>query len=321
MCLELVQEVIDQRMFGLFQIPKEFEDYVIRSWESSEPSIYGRFDLAFDGVGAPRMLEYNADTPTALVEASIAQWVWLKDVDERGDQFNSIHERLIEAWKSLRERDGGPIHFAAMANVESPEDYITAEYLRDTAIQAGFKTAFLDMTEISWDRARNVFVDQTGFPIHRCFKLYPWEWIYKEDFGPHLRRSPTKWVEPAWKSILSCKSILPLLYARHPESPFLLPASFDPLPTGSYVRKPILAREGANIQVVVDGRLTLDTEGPYQGGPYIYQALAPLKPHEGRYPVLGSWIVNGVACGLGIREDDSIVTRNTSRFVPHQMAG
>jgi glutathionylspermidine synthase len=322
MCMELVQEVIDKRMFGLFLIPREFEEYVIRSWESREPSIYGRFDLAFDGVGTPRMLEYNADTPTALVEAAVAQWFWLKDIDERGDQFNSIHERLIDAWKAIRERDSGPIHFCAMTKVDSPEDYITAEYMRDTAIQAGFKTSFLDITEIGWDHARNVFVDNTGFPIHRCFKLYPWEWIFREDFGPHVRKAPTKWVEPSWKAILSCKSILPLLYERHPDSPFLLPASFDPLPSGSYVRKPVHAREGANIQVVIDGKLVLETDGPYASPPYVYQALASqLKPHDGRYPVLGSWIVNGVACGLGIREDDSLVTRNTSRFVPHTMVG
>ena len=322
MCLKLVEEVIDKRMFGLFLIPKEYEEYVIRSWETREPSVYGRFDLAFDGVGAPKMLEYNADTPTALVEAAVAQWFWLKDVDERGDQFNSIHERLIEAWKAVRERDAGPVHFAAMTRTDSPEDYITAEYMRDTAIQAGFKTSFIDVTDVGWDRGRNVFVDNTGFPIHRCFKLYPWEWIFREDFGPHVRKAPTRWVEPAWKAILSCKSILPLLYERHPDSAFLLPASFDPLPSGSYVRKPVHAREGANIQVVVDGKVVLDTEGPYGNPPYVYQALAAqLKPHDGRYPVLGSWVVNGVACGMGIREDDSVVTRNTSRFVPHTMVG
>jgi glutathionylspermidine synthase len=322
MCLELVQEVIDKRMFGLFRIPKEFEDYVIRSWEEKEPSIYGRFDLAYDGVSPPKMLEYNADTPTALLEAAVAQWDWLKEVDERGDQFNMIHDDLIDAWKALRERDAGPIHFAAMTHLDSPEDYITAEYLRDTAIQAGFKTAFIDITDISWDSGRNVFVDLTGFPIHRCFKLYPWEWMFKEEYGSSVCTSPTRWVEPAWKSILSCKSILPLLYERHPDSPFLLDSSFDPLPKGSYVRKPIHAREGANIQVVIDGKAVLDTEGPYETGPYVvYQAIAPLKAHEGRYPVLGSWVVNGLPAGLGIREDDSLVTRNTSRFVPHQMVG
>lgn len=322
MCIDLVQEVIDKRLFGLFMIPKDFEEYVIRSWEDDEPSVYGRFDLAYDGVGPPKMLEYNADTPTALVEASVAQWMWLKDVDERGNQFNSIHEHLIDAWKEVLRRDGGPIHFAAMAQLDTPEDYITAEYMRDVAIQAGAKTTFIDVPDIGYDRPRKVFVDNTGFPIHRCFKLYPWEWMVSEEFGPNLRTAPTRWIEPAWKMILSCKSILPLLYERHPDSPFLLPASFDPLTDGSYVKKPVLAREGANIEVVIGGRPALSTEGPYQGGPYVYQALATqLKPHDGRYPVIGSWVVNGEACGMGIREDDSLVTQNTSRFVPHQMVG
>ena len=323
MCMELVAEVIDKRMFGLFFIPKEFEEFVIRSWEAREPSVYGRFDLAFDGVGAPKMLEYNADTPTALVEAAVAQWVWLKDMDERGDQFNSIHEHLIDAWKAVLKRDAGPIHFAAMSKLDSPEDYITAEYMRDTAIQAGAKTDFIDITDIGWDKPRRCFVDRTGFPIHRCFKLYPWEWMVnkEEEFSQYIRAAGTKWVEPAWKMILSCKSILPLLYERHPDSPFLLPASFDPIPDGSYVKKPIHAREGANIEVVVGGRLTLSTDGPYKG-PCVYQSLATqLKPHDGRYPVIGSWVVNGAACGMGIREDVSLVTGNTSRFVPHQMVG
>jgi glutathionylspermidine synthase len=319
MCMDLVREVIDERLFGLFMIPQEFEEFVVRSWRENEPSVYGRFDLAYDGVGPPKMLEYNADTPTALLEAAVAQWTWLKDVDERGDQFNSIHEKLIDAWKAAHARDPGPIHFAALSG--QMEDYITTEYLRDTAIQAGFRTKYLDVEQISWDRARKVFVDLGGAPIHRLFKLYPWEWMVREEFGPHLLEGKTHWVEPAWKMILSCKSILPLLYERHPDSPFLLPASFDPPPTGDYVRKPVHAREGSNIQVVVNGKLAADTEGPYTGGPYVYQALGPVKPHDGRFPVIGSWVVNGLACGIGIREDDALVTSNTSRFVPHQMVG
>jgi glutathionylspermidine synthase len=158
MCLDLVAEVIEKRMFGLFLIPQQFEEYVVRSWEAEEPSVYGRFDLAFDGVGAPKLLEYNADTPTALVEASVAQWMWLKDVDERADQFNSIHEHLIDAWKGVLRRDGGPIHFAALSKLDTPEDYITAEYMRDTAIQAGAKTAFIDVPDIGWDRTRGCCV-------------------------------------------------------------------------------------------------------------------------------------------------------------------
>jgi glutathionylspermidine synthase len=321
-CMDLVAEVVDKRLFAPFLIPREFEDFVVKSWREQEPSVYGRFDLAYDGVGPAKMLEYNADTPTALLEASIIQWDWLRERDPNGDQFNSIHDKLLDAWKAVYARDPGPVHFAALArteNVDTPEDYITAEYMRDVAIQSGFNTAFLDVTEVGYDHARGVFVDQTGFPIHRCYKLYPWEWMVREEYAPHLMTAPTKWVEPAWKMILSCKAILPLLYDRHPDCPYLLPASFNPLPGGTFVRKPIHAREGSNIQVVIDGNLALETDGPYAGGPYIYQALAPIKPHDGRYPVLGSWVVNGKACGIGIREDGSLVTSNTSRFVPHQM--
>src|SRR5688500_895248 len=267
MCMELVQRVIDERMFGLFLIPREFEDLIVRSWEEDEPSVYGRFDLAFNGLDPPKLLEYNADTPTALLEAAVVQWDWLKATDPHGDQFNNIPERLIEAWQGVRERDDAPLHFAALSGVV--EDYITVEYLRDTAIQAGFETTYLDVEDIGWDAGRKRFVDPSGRPIHRAFKLYPWEWLVRDEFGKHVPNSPTFGMEPPWKMILSSKSILPLLYQMFPDSPFLLESSFDPL-LGDHVKKPVHAREGANIQVVRDGRVALDTEGPYQG-PFIYQ--------------------------------------------------
>ncbi len=316
MCLELVQEVIDERMFGLFRIPEAFEDFIIQSWENEDHSLYGRFDFAYDGVGAPKLLEYNADTPTALLEASIIQWTWLKDMDERGDQFNSIHERLLESWQALYARDPSPIHFTALAGIV--EDYITVEYLRDTAIQAGFQTDYLDIESIAWDGRRQTFDDLKARPIRRLFKLYPWEWLFREEFGQHILQTQMAWLEPPWKAILSCKSILPLLWERYPECPYLLPASFEPL-AGDYVRKPIHAREGANITVVRNGQTHIATTGFYSDIPSIYQTLGPMKPHDGKYPVFGVWIVNGVACGLGIREDDTMVTTNTSRFIPHQM--
>jgi glutathionylspermidine synthase len=317
MCMALVQHVIDNRMFGLFLIPPEYEELIVRSWDEDEPTVYGRFDLAFNGFDPPKLLEYNADTPTALVEASVAQWFWLKDLDDRGDQFNSIHERLIEAWQAVKAHDPGPVHFAAMKG--NVEDYITVEYLRDTAIQAGIETEYLDVEDIGWDRARRRFVDRKLRPIGRMFKLYPWEWLIRDEFGRNILQTRTKWVEPAWKTILSNKAILPLMYEMNPDSPFLLPAWFEEPAGGDYVRKPIHAREGANIRVVRDGAVAQETDGPYDAGPYVYQQLAPLKPFDGRYPIVGSWMVNGWACGIGIREDDSLVTQNTSRFVPHRM--
>jgi glutathionylspermidine synthase len=315
-CIELVQEVIDKRLFGPFLVPPEFEEFVVRSWDEDEPSVYGRFDLAFDGTGPPKLLEYNADTPTALVEAGVAQWFWLKDVGPAGDQFNSIHEHLIDAWKAVRAHDPRPIHFAALSGVL--EDYVTVEYLRDTAIQAGFETDYLDVEQIGWDGNWQRFVGKSGEPLERCFKLYPWEWMVREDYGPFLSGAATKWVEPPWKMLLSCKSILPLLYERHPDCPYLLPASFEPM-EGDHVRKPVHAREGANIAVVAGGELRHETEGPYGEGPVVYQRLAPLRTFDGRTAIVGSWVVGGESCGVGVREDDNLITQNTSLFVPHRM--
>ena len=212
------------------------------------------------------MLEYNADTPTALLEAAVAQWDWLKDVDQRGDQFNIIHERLIEAWKAVRERDDGPIHFAAMQRERRGLHHrrVPARHRHPGRVQD--RRTSTSKTSAGTPAA-SVFVDHTGLPIHRCFKLYPWEWMVREEFGQHVPSSPTQWIEPAWKMILCCKSILPLLVRRCTRTRrSCCRRRSTRSRRADYVRKPVHAREGANIQVVLDGQVVLDTEGPYAGG-------------------------------------------------------
>jgi glutathionylspermidine synthase len=195
------------------------------------------------------------------------------------------------------------------------EDYMTATYLRDTAIQGGLRTEYLPIETIGWNWDRNQFVDQNESHLVNCFKLYPWEWMLSEPFGAQLLVDNTRWFEPPWKMVLSNKAILAVVYEMFPQSPYLLPAALEPI-TGDYVRKPLLAREGANVQVVAGGKVAMETEGDY-GGPYVYQKLQELPRFDGNYPIIGSWMVNGYACGIGIREDVSPVTGNMSRFVPH----
>jgi glutathionylspermidine synthase len=311
LCLEAVQHVIDEKLFHRFQIPLAFEQWIIDSWDRDEQTIYGRFDFAYDGVGPPKLLEYNADTPTSLLEAAVIQWHWMKDKHPTADQFNSIHERLIEAWKQLAGKD---VTFASISG--NLEDFMTTQYLRDTAMQAGVNTQYLEVETIGWNGARRCFVDETEKAIDTCFKLYPWEWLIREQFGPQLRQSDTKWLEPPWKMLLSNKAILPILYELFPGSPHLLPASFDVPTWHSFVRKPILSREGANVAIFQNGQIVQETPGQYSG-PYVYQQFHALPRIDGYHPLVGSWMVNGYACGIGIREDPSAITGNTSRFVPH----
>jgi glutathionylspermidine synthase len=318
MCLAAVQRVIDEELYERFQIPAGFAELIERSWSTQEQTVYGRFDLAYSGAGTPpKLLEYNADTPTSLLEAAVVQWQWFQDCFPEADQFNSIHERLIEAWRAVRATlpaPATPVYFTCLKG--NVEDFMTTSYLRDTAMQAGIETRFIAIEDVGWNRVRKLFVDQSENPIVCAFKLYPWEWMARETFGPNIPGAPTRWLEAPWKMILSNKALLPLLYEMFPQSPYILPAWTEEPTRGSFVRKPIFSREGANIRVVSNNVVISETEGIYEG-PYVYQQFQALPQFDGNFPVIGSWMVNGYPCGMGIREDVTPVTGNWSRFVPH----
>ena len=314
LCLGAVEEVISRNLFSRLCIPEAFARLVIDSWEADEPSLYGRFDLCWDGSGSPKLLEYNADTPTSLLEASVVQWFWLQDTQQGADQFNSIHEKLIsfwQRWPSPREA----LHFACAGG--SLEDLGNLEYLRDTAVQGGLGTRRLFVEEIGWDSGRMKFVDLDNEPIRTLFKLYPWEWLVREEFGRYLAMSGMRLIEPAWKMVLSNKGILPLLWQLNEGHPNLLPAAFSDRPLeGDHVRKPLFSREGENVAIHRGGSV-VGTEGSYGAEGYILQQYAPLPCFDGNYPVIGSWVIDHEPAGIGIREDRSEITTNGSRFIPH----
>ena len=324
MALNAAQQVIGSERYEEFAIPREWVPVIERSWDAYRAgradgyTLFGRMDLSYDGAAPPKLLEYNADTPTACLEASVAQWHWLQALRPDADQFNSLHEKLIDAWKALRESTGEAsgemrLHFAGVA--DSEEDWGNLDYLRDTAIQAGWQTFALPIERIGWNGED--FVDEFNLPIERLFKLYPWEWLVREDFGPALLASPMQVIEPAWKMLLSNKSLLVVLWELYPQHPNLLPAYYEPASVGSrYVKKPKLAREGANVSLI-DGVSVEATAGDYGAEGFVYQAAAPLARFGDDYALLGSWIVGDKPAGIGIREDTSAITRNTSRFVPH----
>jgi glutathionylspermidine synthase len=324
MCRELCDRVIsDERHLKRLRIAEAFWPLIRDSWRRKEGSLYGRLDLSYGGSGDAKLLEYNADTPTSIFEAAVFQWTWLEQGIERGlltpdaDQFNSLHERLIAAWKKFGETSR--LHLAGL--LDNPEDLTTLTYLEDTANQAGLKTTLLSIESIGWNDARG-FVDLDDEKIALAFKLYPWEWMFQDSFGQKIAGAAARWIEPPWKAILSNKGMLALLWEMFPGHPNLLPAFFEDEAgakslSSSFVRKPLFSREGANVTIVRHGDVVAAEQGPYGAEGYIRQALAPLPNFSGQYPVLGSWLVEHVPCGLSIREDDNPITGNTSRFLPH----
>lgn len=327
MCLAAAQHVIDTRRYPELEIPPEAVPLIEWAWEAEPPALYGRFDVLYDGDEAPRLLEYNADTPTSLLEAAVIQWHWLKDMYPEADQFNSLHEKLIAKWKDVDAYLSKPVYFASTAE---PEDRLTVAYLRDTAEQAGLKTRQLLMEEIGWNDRRNSFVDNTRYedPIRSIFKLYPWETMLEEEFAPPCLRTyrEMRWIEPIWKMLLSNKGILPILWELYPGHELLLEAHFvrDEAqgPAPGWVRKPLHSREGSNITLMTPDGSKVITEGPYTDRLHVDQRLGPAthfpdEQGQQRWPVCGLWMIDQECCGLGIREDAGPITGNLSSFVPH----
>jgi glutathionylspermidine synthase len=332
MCRELVARAVDdERMLKVLRIPERFWTFVAASWKRGDPSLYGRFDLSYNGEGPAKLLEYNADTPTSVFETAVFQWMWLEDAKARlitpndADQYNSLHERLIAGWKDIAQKPSGAAHLHLAGALDDPEDGGTIAYLEDTARQAGLGTTRLAMESIGRS-PKGVFVDADDKPIELLFKLYPWEWMFREQFGASLAGSPTRWLEPPWKAILSNKGILPLLWAMFPRHPNLLPAYFEDDPKAaelgdSYVRKPLYSREGANVTLMVAGQAVDQDAGPYGEEGFVRQAVATLPRYQENYAAIGSWIAAAKPCGLSVREDLSPITKNTSRFLPHAIVG
>ena len=291
MCLEVVERAVkDEQILTQLAIPPLHWDVIAESWRARDPSLYGRMDFAWCGNAPVKLLEYNADTPTSLYESAYFQWLWLEDARRSGviprdaDQYNAIQERLISRFSELYSRE--PFYFCCC---------------QDT--------------------------DEDRSTVLRAFKLYPLEWMMRDDNGPLLRKRREQWVEPLWKSILSNKGLMPLLWRFFPGHPNLLASWFEgekpQIAAGeSYVRKPIYSREGGNVTIFNGQNDVVDhADGDYADEPMIYQAFQPLPRFGDSYTLIGSWIVDDEACGMGIREDNTLITKDTSRFVPHYIAG
>jgi glutathionylspermidine synthase len=320
MCLQAAQHIIDKERFSELGIPDRAIAAIKQAWEDEPPALYGRFDLSYDGEHL-KLLEYNADTPTALLEASVAQWYWLQELFSKLDQFNSIHEKLLAKWQELKRYVAATVHFAYLEppDIENSEDLMTVSYLQDIAAQAGIETVLLRIDDIGWDAAQNCFIDLDARPIRTIFKLYPWEWLLRDEYAPQLLTTYplTQWIEPIWKLLLSNKGILPILWELFPGHPNLLECYLnDARNLHDYVKKPLLSREGANLTIRRGGSVE-ETPGPYGAEGFIYQQTARIPNFDGAFPVIGSWVIDGAAAGIGIRESSTPVTNNLSSFVPH----
>lgn len=324
LCMQALEAVIRRKDYAAFGITSSAMIGAIeRSWQTDRNPFLGRLDLTFGEDGRPKLLDYEADGPVCLPEASYLQWEWFEAWKpahgQRGDdQENLIYEKLVEMWRKLDLKPRLAIACGGDADDDgAPGDTaerFTAQFLAETAGETDLRANICGMQQVGWDTEDLRFTDDLDKPLANLVKLYPWHWMEQEPNIEALSVSRTRITPPAWTRLLADKTLLAVLWRMFPTCPYLLPATLEPgvlsMPT---VAKPRRGWDGVGVSLPGQPSAT-------EAGPLVWQAHCPLPRFEDSGTVHAAasvWMVGGAAAGLSFRESPAPITRIDARFVPH----
>jgi len=333
MYVEAAEHVIENNLFHEIGIPFNLIDAIKESWENDVHwHLYGRFDLAGGIDDKPiKLLEFNADTPTALFETAIIQWAMLKQNNlEEESQFNSLYESLVDNFKRLvtleedvstfEERyDGWNFLFTSVKGNEEEEN--TVKLLQHIATDAGFNTEFAYIDDIEFSDQDGIFYNEQNYEL--WFKLIPWEDIALEEsdlamlLTNIIKNQKAIIFNPAYTLLFQSKGLLKILWDIYPNHPLLLETSFEPLNDQKQVEKPIFGREGGSVAIIDENNHKVESvEGDYGSHKMIYQAYIELPTDSEGLSYQAGVFYAYEACGLGFRKGGKILD-NMSKFVGH----
>lgn len=323
MCYKVVQYVIDNDLYEEFHIDKKWGKYIKRSFERDK-EYYGRLDFSLNN-GKLKFYEHNRDTPQMFVESGIINKLWQEEIKPNFNYPNTLIEDTIKYFDKIK---GDTIHFGSVSSFENNEDFNMIENMIDVCSENIDKRIYYANVE----RLKVIdgfLYDQYNKRIETLYKLYPWEWYvyYNEPYCQELldcvESGNLTIYEPFWKVLLSNKVLLVYLYKMFPESPYLLKTTFNEsdFEGENYVKKPIFERQGAGIECIYsenDGRenVVAKVKNLFLNKTCIYQEYFELPKFDEDYTLIGSWVVDNKFSGLRIREDKSVITKDTRRYVP-----
>ncbi len=335
MFAEAGEYVIENELFHELGIPFNLIDAVKMSWDNDiHWHLYGRFDLAGGIDGKPiKLIEFNADTPTALFETAILQWAMLKANNmEETHQFNSVYEAIRDNFKRLvmleddindfdKHYEGWKILFSSVKDNEEEES--TVKLLQTIAEDAGFVTEFAYMEDVEFDGEEGVFYKDVNYEY--WFKLFPWEDIGIEEsdlarlMTQIMQNQKAIFLNPAYTLMFQSKAFMKILWDLYPNHPLLLETAFEPLKGKAQVEKKIFGREGANTIIVDENEKVIEERGGEYGEfSSIFQEFVEFpKDSKGNYYQAGVFFAYE-GCGLGFRRG-GLILDNYSKFVGHRV--
>ena len=333
MYVEAAEHVVENDLFHEIGIPFNLVDIIKESWESDVHwHLYGRFDLAGGIDGKPiKLLEFNADTPTALFETAIIQWAMLKQNNlEESSQFNATYEALVDNFKRLvileedvsdfdERYEGWKFLFTSIRGNEEEEN--TVRLLQHIAQEAGYETEFAYMDDVEFESEEGISYQDESYEL--WFKLIPWEDIALEEsdlamlLTNIIKNQKAIIFNPAYTLLFQSKGLLKILWDLYPNHPMLLESSFEPLEGQKQVKKPIFGREGGNVSILDENASELESvDGDYANHKMLYQAYTELAIDTQANSYQAGVFYAYEACGLGFRKGGKILD-NMSKFVGH----
>ncbi len=337
MYIEAAEHVVENNLFHEIGIPFNLVEVIKESWENDVHwHLYGRFDLAGGVNGKPiKLLEFNADTPTALFETAIVQWAMLKQNNlEEESQFNGLYEALVDNFKRLvtleedvstfEERyDGWNFLFTSVKGNSEEEN--TVRLLQHIATEAGFETEFAYIDDIEFSPEDGIFYQDKNYEL--WFKLIPWEDIALEEsdlamlLTNIIKNQKAIIFNPAYTLLFQSKGLLKILWDLYPNHPLLLESSFEPLHAQKQVKKPVFGREGGSVSILDETSQDIESvEGDYNNHKMVYQAYTELITDTQGLSYQAGVFYAYEACGLGFRKGGKILD-NMSKFVGHIVKG
>jgi len=335
MFAEAGEYVIENDLFHEIGIPFNLVDAIKMSWDNDiHWHLYGRFDFAGGLDGKPiKLIEFNADTPTALFETSILQWAMLKlNNMEESHQFNNLYEALGDNFKRLvmmedniedfdKHYDGWKILFSSVKG--DAEEESTVKLLQTIANEAGFKTEFAYMEDVEFSGEEGVFYKDVNYEY--WFKLYPWEDIGIEEsdlamlLTQIMENQKAIILNPAYTLMFQSKAFMKILWDLYPNHPLLLETDFEPLKGIAQVEKKIFGREGANTIIVDENeKVMAETDGVYGEFASIFQEYVELPTDSKGESYQAGVFFAYEGCGLGFRKG-GLIMDNYSKFVGHRV--
>ena len=340
----------DEALLMELGIPKEVLPTIRVLVEPEMVTVIGRFDFVQTTAGL-KMIEFNADTPTSIVEAFFANAKacnYFKAIDPNEGTEEHIREAFGRIVKTYKDQGYATNSIVFSALDWHDEDRDTVKYLLD---QSGLIAQFVGLKDlrVSNDRLCALIEDQL-IPIDVWYRLHALEKLAEDSdetdeypTGAHVldlvARGKLAIINPPSAFVAQTKALQSLIWNLHEKGEFytqqehqiigkyMLPTYMENqfLNKVPYVTKPIFGREGGAVSLFeANGRVVeQDKDQFYWDQLMVYQKRVEMEevesntmsgPYRGRL-LWGSFLIGGKASAISTRIGERI-TGNLSYFLP-----